>query len=62
MSQPRLNQWGLLLGDYILDAAASYLEVSALLINGDYELVDVRDELVTLSFPQSVRTLLQKLH
>lgn len=39
-----------------------YLKVPALLINGDYEFVDVGDELVTLGFPQSVSTLLQKLH
>lgn len=44
------------------DEAALYLKVPALLIDGDYELVDVRDELVTLSFPQSICTLLQKLH
>lgn len=44
------------------DKGHSHLKASALLINGDYELVDVRDELVALSFPQPVCTLLQKLH
>lgn len=42
--------------------AALHLKIPALLVNGDYEPVDVRDELITLSFPQSVCTLLQKLH
>lgn len=49
-------------GNKIRDEIRSYLKVPALLINGDYELVDVGDELVTFSFPQSVCTLLQKLH
>lgn len=44
------------------DEAVSDLKVSALLIDGNYELVDVGDELVTLSFPQSICTFLQKLH
>lgn len=44
------------------DEAALYLKVPALLINGDYEFVNVGDELVALSFPQSIRALLQKLH
>lgn len=49
-------------GNKIPDKAAFYLEVPALLINWDYEFIDVRDELVTLSFPQSICTFLQKLH
>lgn len=44
------------------DKRRSHLKISALLITGDYELVDVWDELVALSFPQPVGTLLQKLH
>lgn len=44
------------------DEAALYLKVPALLINGDYEFVNVGDELVALSFPQSICALLQKLH
>lgn len=51
-----------LLWKEIADKAVSDLKVSALLIDGDYELVDVGDELVTLSFPQSICTFLQKLH
>lgn len=44
------------------DQAASHLKVSALLIDWDDQFVDVRDELVTLGFPQSICTLFQKLH
>ena len=45
-----------------LPVEADYLKVPALLIDGDDQLVDVRDELVALRFPQSIRTLLQQLH
>lgn len=43
-------------------AAAPYLKVSALFVNGDDEPVDVGDELVALSLPQAFDTLLQQLH
>lgn len=39
-----------------------YLKVPPLLVDGDDKLIDVRDQLVALSLPQPVRTLLQQLH
>lgn len=39
-----------------------YLKVSALLVDGNDEPVDIGDELVTLRLPEAIGTLLQQLH
>lgn len=44
------------------DCCSLYLKVSALLVDGNDEPVDVGDELVTLRLPEAVAALLQQLH